>query len=115
MKQTQHAQLELCAFECALLAPRLGKLVEMKRMLERDEAAMVWRLEIFGDCAAGAKAYMVCALCLDWTAVRASAAVNRQIRAYWIQAFWCSPQHWTSRRCTALYGTIGVRVSITPH
>lgn len=28
MKQTQHAQLDLCAFECALLAPRLGKLVE---------------------------------------------------------------------------------------
>lgn len=44
LKQTQHAQLDLCAFECALLAPRLGKLVEMKRMLERDEAAMIWRL-----------------------------------------------------------------------
>lgn len=37
-------------------------------MLERDEAAIIWRLEIFGDCAAGARAHMVCALCPDWTA-----------------------------------------------
>lgn len=44
LKQTQHAQLDLCAFECALLAPRLGKWMEMRRMLERDEAAMIWRL-----------------------------------------------------------------------
>lgn len=44
LKQTQHAQSDLCAFKCALLAPRLGKLVEMRRILERDEAAMIWRL-----------------------------------------------------------------------